>query len=348
MTADPLDGTDGDANLDDDDDDIELEVDSPINSPLTRQRSMSPDMPEDHPMHDGIDDGTFDDDDVILEKRPNVEVENKDDMTEAPEVTHCHHNGDGRAPYTMRPAHEAPAASGKEAGSSSVTAPTIATIPSAPNSAVNVSEFAAVSNQHSATNASAKLPSAEPYMPLLHVRRDLHQKSARVLDAISTVDKQPPPSMLNDDGTIIYTGTMPFRKRTSNGFIRDPHLGMLNPASYLSKASTSATAHMVNPLNLSGTHTLADKSSGNDKHMTPLDVNAAASLAGKIKAESPASTAQSSSTVSIGPSLSSLVQPQLIQSKQQAAPPAAAALPQPPQPPPPRRTGFSIEDIMRR
>lgn len=345
VTADPLDGTDVDANLDEDEDDIELEVDSPIHSPVTRQRSASPSLPDDHPLDEDDDIGKeFDHGVVALDRKRHVEVEMKEDASEAPEVTHCHHNGDGRAPYTMRPAHEIQLANAKESGSSSTTplATTSSTSAAAQTTtaAVNANEFAAI-KQHQSNTTTSKLTSSEPYMPMLHVRRDLHQKSAIVLDAMSTVDKQP--SILTDPGAIIYAGSIPFRKRTHNGFLRDPHLGMINPTTFLSPAS--AAAHMLNPLNLSGTHPLAGKSSGEKCSSTPLiaplDVKLAVqqALGGKIKTESAASNAQSPSAVPIGPTTTSTVQPHLVQPKQQAVPQAAQ---------PPRRTGFSIEDIMRR
>lgn len=355
VATDPLDGTDAEANLDDDDED-DIEVDSPLHSPVARQRSpsLSDDEIDDIDADADDNDNEGCDRDVSLDKRqrqPDIDSVPMDETNEAPEVTiTCHHNGDGRAPYTMRPAHEmqslqatvATTTNGKEATSSNSS---------------STSEFATMS-----ASTTKHASPTEPYMPMLHVRRDLHQKSAIALDTISSAsDKQQLPSQPStstlmpaiDPGPMIYAGSIPFRKRTHNGFIRDPHLGLIDPTTYLNAAANGAAAaaavaaHLLNPLNLSGAHSMA---AGKTPPAPPPSTSATALINRMRKCDSPAGAIPS---IGSPPTTASTVAAQqaahmgsTIPAKQQATvqPPPSPA----PAPAPPRRTGFSIEDIMRR
>lgn len=392
VPADPLDSNDGDPT-NNDDDDMELEVDSPVHSPAARRRSVSSqgraanddtlddeDIDEDH--DEEIDD---DEEHEIPRKKRHIEIEPKDDM-DTSEVTHCHHNG-GQSPYTMRPAQEYQLAS--MAKEHHLPPPPQQTISSAAAS-ISAAEYtlgrASLSSgkklpSTAAVIAAAAAVNAEPYMPMLHVRRDLHQKSTMMplLNAPSSSNGKP---MISDPGPL-YAGSIPFRKRSHNGFIRDMTLSMASTSSF--QNHLPATSHSINPLNLSGNHLHATKSlmekvraiqppsshppaastsTDNSKHAPMMPSSSSNSSSNNGKGSQSSNTSNHGSGGSSSAGSSAIIKNDTPSNVQSICSPVASSsvaiaqapsvvIPQPqlvqPQPQAvPRRTGFSIEDIMRR
>lgn len=202
-----------DDEIDDEDDvDMELEVDSPVNSPSApNRRSPTPSIETNDV------DAVENDDEESVTKKPDHDIEpsaaeprhdEKKIEMEVPEVTHCHHDG-GQTHYTMRPTQDYYAAAAK-----------FFDVPES----VDYSQL----RRQSSTFLS-KMP--ESYMPMLHVRRDLHQKNVK---SHST-----------------FLESMPFRKRNAAGFLREP------PAH-----DPIDSTHKQNPLNLSNRPPIATPLTG--------------------------------------------------------------------------------------
>lgn len=205
------------------DDDMELEVDSPVNSPSApKPRTPSPSFERNE------------DDDADNNDRPEETVPHKvtadcvpakedprpDDTkieTDVLAVTHCHHDG-GQTHYTMRPAQDyyAPATA-KKFDNPEVTI-----------GSVDYSQL----RRHSSTFLSKMSP--ESYMPMLHVRRDLHHKQVK------------------SDSVPNFLESMPFRKRNAVGFLRQP------PPTH----ENVETSQKQNPLNLSNRASIATPLTG--------------------------------------------------------------------------------------
>lgn len=305
----------GDSNQDDihsidgDEDDTLLEVDSPLNSPNNSGRSPSPlQMPVSAELQDENDEGEHD------YRRERGEVEPP--PTPAPEkpesdivpVTHCHHersNG-SRSPYTMRPSniydrdprHRSPT----------------------PVGATNLSSSQYLSQSQDSIN-SAHMQSASSrsdlYIPMLHVRRDLHHKhgsSSRTTSATVT-------SGLIDHRTPNFLSSIPLRKRPI-GPDGEPYLPSM------SRNIGIFGLHRNHPLlkppdELMMPPTDVASSPHEPMPMHPPVVGAPGNLIGSPPLISPPQASTSNGLPSAQPQPS----------------PAAAQ---------PKRTGFSIEDIMRR
>ncbi|GAB0091355.1 hypothetical protein DMENIID0001_061890 [Sergentomyia squamirostris] len=177
-----LDVGEEDRPLTGDEEDTVLEVDSPDHSPVRRSESTSrPRSPSKGPIEDnreheeeGEDDDQDDEDPEIDEDR-NATIEHKPPPaipeSEHVEVTHCHHEGSNQ--YTMRPSNEP----------------------------FMLSRPPPMDLQHH-TNIPRQQPKPEPYVPMLHVRRDLHHKPPT-----ATIT-----SGLLDPGAA-FLGHIPLRKR---------------------------------------------------------------------------------------------------------------------------------------
>ncbi len=313
-----------------DEEDTVLEVDSPVQSPVARSRSPSlsaaarPDTPE------------IENEEHIPERPVENDLEtDAKGMNEPPEITHCHHDG-GQSHYTMRPHNEY-----------------VQMLPSQYSMLRHMS-------QHMVK------PPQDAFVPMLHVRRDLHHKnpsSPTSNPSASTPLLEPGPSFLS---------SIPIRKRPI-GIDGEPHL-------MLGRQFTNAqsTGH---PLNLSGQSNLQNK---------PMDEMIQPPLISTEKSRDLLSASMPPIPPPIPPILSHINQmpsiglpapgigiPSQQQQQQQQQqqlllmpstmpqnPPTMERLKpssqlgnqlpqanqlQPPQPaPPPKRTGFSIEDIMRR
>lgn len=261
---------------DDEDEDVELEVDSPVHSPITANRqspaTLSHDIDEadDDVDDDGVEkeidlrnETTVRDDDVDYRppaKEPRLDYQKQE--PESPEQTHCHHNGNDRSHYTMRPTYDN-------------------------GVMISIADYSMLRQHQSMMSSKA----GDPFMPMLHVRRDLHHKE---------------PTQLRSETATSYTESMPFRKRNAAGFLRDP-------SEYMSVPRQA-------PLNLS-----------NHASESTSEKNATNYSADQKMDETRVSTPSISAPIAMP---ANVIQP-------------PAQLQQAP-PPPRRRTGFSIEDIMRR
>lgn len=284
---------DNNSNHDDDgDDDTLLEVDSPLNSPNNSGRSPSPlHMPVSAELQDESDDkGDYgiEHDEMQPPPTPAPEKPEKDIVP----VTHCHHERPygSRSPYTMRPSniydrdprHRSPT----------------------PVGASNLSTSPYVSHSQDPLNSAHMQPSSsrsEMFIPMLHVRRDLHHKMGAANRPTSTATSgliEHRPSFLS---------SIPLRKRPI-GPDNEPYL----------------PSRSISLYGLHRNHQLMK--APEELMMPPM-------AASDVKNESVASPGSLPLLMGSPP----LVSPP----QQQQQKPSAA-------PPPPKRTGFSIEDIMRR
>lgn len=169
----------------------------------------------------------------------------------------------------------------------------------------------------------------------LHVRRDLHYKSSMPssmqMPAAST--GVAPSSRYTIDSAPNFLGNVPFRKRSS-GFSREhlhgahmPHYDNPNQKVSPLNLSNHTSAHNGSTTSAynSATETSSERSSKSDRHTS-------------MASQQHQATSTQSSTVASAPI--NQMPPQIIPQPMQQA--------QPVQQPAPRRTGFSIEDIMRR
>ncbi|XP_059612812.1 uncharacterized protein LOC132259267 [Phlebotomus argentipes] len=231
-----------------DEEDTVLEVDSPDHSPVrrgeapaarARSPSKAPEEDRDCPAaEDEPEDEEEDEDPEVEDEKETLEAPPLKTEVEPVEVTHCHHEGSHQ--YTMRP---------------------------------SMSDAISLRPPDHRTNIPRQQPKPEPYVPMLHVRRDLHHKAPT-----ATVT-----SGLLDPGAA-FLGHIPLRKRPL-GPEGEP-IALLPPRHILSPH------HMGHPLSM-------------PRH-PPL----------------------------LKPPEELLLSPPVAPD-----PPAPAA--------PPRKTGFSIEDIMR-
>ncbi|KAH8353048.1 hypothetical protein KR084_008510 [Drosophila pseudotakahashii] len=228
-------------------------------------------------------------------------------------VTHCHH--EGGETYTMRPHGEKhfedPGITSLPIPPSFVRYPGAAAPPGAPPGAPPPP-----THQLQGHHPIPLLPpNGDPYLPILHVRRDLHHKSLNLSKGAGapppphtppTIITQPesgkpPPNQpmhSPHEAMPSFLGSIPMRKR----ILPAPPLDMMDPHHH--------------PVGL-GPRTFVDNPS---VYALNMSRHPPRQLLGK-----PPSTETSGAAT------------------EKAAPPVAA-----PPPAPPRRTGFSIEDIMRR
>lgn len=299
------------------DEDIELEVDSPVHSPAPKRRSPSPNdirAPDSKNDEEHGEDGDLK---PSRSKEQRFEEPISKDQTDAAEITHCHHNGGSQTHYTMRPPYDYYQSSKEFAASM---------------------DYSHIRQHHSILS---KIP--EPYLPMLHVRRDLHHKGS-LPPATSTGTK----SGVSLDHTPNFLGSMPFRKRTAAGFIRDHHHHEIAYSNH----HLQQQQEKMNPLNLS--------SSGS--HQQPPNIHhlVKSTTEHRHNIIKPSDTLPSQSSEEPPPALVVATAPSVLNhqataqsqanglSQQQLSRSTGGASSAQHQPPPPRRTGFSIEDIMRR
>lgn len=311
-------GGESEHNLSGDEEDSVLEVDSPEHSPVRRVRSPSPSEGDGHGMRDregfvSSQHGKSDDIRSVQgdddEEYDGGHVTPQTTIKDSTSVTHCHHDGGSTSSYTMRPNHERDRERERPAF-----------LKSYPHQ-------------------------SDSYLPMLHVRRDLHHKPSLAIPppAPSTVTNEtlePGPSFLSNmrkrhfgpDGN-----THPIMGRYGPGIGGNNFIARHN---LLKQSDDVMMAPIIPP---------PIDTSANDHSHTPH-----VSHPNPIKSPTSTSSSNSSTINNHQPTASSstssaYMQPTeiLIPSPpvQLNIPPAA---PPPIQPPPPRRTGFTIEDIMRR
>jgi odd-skipped-like protein len=271
----------------DGEDDTVLEVDSPLNSPNASGRSPSPiSMPVSAELQDELDDN-----DEVVQDGGHVEIEQP--PTPAPEktekdviaVTHCHHerSSGSQSPYTMRPQN----AYYDRCRS--------------PSGLLSSPQFLSQS-QDSLNSAHIQAAAAangrgDIFMPMLHVRRDLHHK----LNRSSTVTSS---GALVDNSAPSFLSSIPLRKRPI-GADGEPYLPSLS--------------RNIGLYNLHRNHPLLKPS---EELLVPPIINSPSDSNQEHIGSPPALSSSSNHSASSAGSSGNAA--------------------------PPKRTGFSIEDIMRR
>ncbi|XP_055637660.1 protein bowel [Toxorhynchites rutilus septentrionalis] len=371
VPSESLDVGDDDHNLSGDEDETVLEVDSPVHSPAGRNRSPSPplDMPVSAELEDGFADENGDEDETISV------AGHEPDPTP---VVQCHHERPtgSKSPYTMRPQYEY--------GSRSSTSSQSSQHSTAQGSC----------GEDLTTGGSGSIPPQHPhdmFIPMLHVRRDLHHKIGLLGRASATIT-----SGLMDPGGQFF-GSIPLRKRAM-GPDGEPHpiMGrtlmpahlpppminqrpMMKPpdeqqqqqqhkSNVLPPDSPHEAIPMISPTVSSSPSLLSPHINSpslpplqlppppptqltNQSLPLPINLVNLSNLPPSASSQPtpPSASVPQASTVTTQPqpSISAGGGP-----SSQHPNPVSLQPPQqqqlPPPPPPPRKTGFSIEDIMRR
>lgn len=278
VPAEVLDVGEEERHLSGDEDDSILEVDSPDQSPA-RIRSPSPAVVIERPEYKIVPEPE-EEVAVSLAKLEQPIIDDGkviDNKQKAPEVTHCHHEGQSGS-YTMRRVrvYEYEYASMKEY-----------------HRQFSMSQ----SQQHSSKQLH------DNFLPMLHVRRDLHHKNplAGPSSTMTSGVLEPGPSFL---------GSIPFRKRPIGPDGQPQFLGSLG-RSIINPSHIGHSLGVARPISLLG---------------APDDMIINPSQPPIIPLDEP---------LALQVPLPVIVVPQ---PQQQALPPPA---------PPQRKTGFTIEDIMR-
>lgn len=279
VPAEVLDVGEEERHLSGDEDDSILEVDSPDQSPA-RIRSPSPAVVIERPEYKIVPEQQEQEETVVVVSSAKLEQPTIDEMKlQAPEVTHCHHEGQSGS-YTMRRVrvYEYEYASMKE-----------------------YHRQFSMSQSHQ-QHSSKQLH--DNFLPMLHVRRDLHHKNplAGPSSTMTSGVLEPGPSFL---------GSIPFRKRPIGPDGQPQFLGSLG-RTILNPQHIGHNLGIQRPISLLG---------------PPDDLIINPTQSQIIPLDEPLAL-QAPLPVIVVP------QPQ----KQVAAPPPA---------PPQRKTGFTIEDIMR-
>lgn len=302
-------------NISDGEEDTVLEVDSPLNSPRGNGRSPSPmnmpvsaELQDENDEHDHID-------------PENEEIEIEQPPTPAPEktekdimaITHCHHerSSGSQSPYTMRPQNYYD----REIRYRSPT-------PTSGGSSNLISSQYLSQSQDSLNSAHiySSNSRSDIFMPMLHVRRDLHHKLNRSSSTIT--------SGLVDHSTPNFLSSIPLRKRPI-GSDGEPYLPSLSRNIGLYNLNRN------HPLLKSTEELLVAPSIPSDSSNSNQDAGHSSSMMGSPPIISPSQASSTSSSIST----SSTSQTTTTNPQQPTVPVVAA---------PPKRTGFSIEDIMRR
>lgn len=326
-------------NISDGEEDTLLEVDSPLHSPNNSGRSPSPlHMPVSAELQDDHEDNEerFERESDEIEPAPTpapVEVE-KDIVP----VTHCHHerSSGSQSPYTMRPQnsfhdremrHRSPTpgtSSGNLASSQYL---------SQSQDSLNSSHM-----HGNSTNSSSSR--TDIFMPMLHVRRDLHHKLNRPSSTITSglVDHHhhPAPNFLSN---------IPLRKRPI-GPDGEPYLPTISRN--ISLHGLHRNHPLLKPSEELMMPPIINTDANNEIHTMPS--TALPQIMGSPppppSASSLINSPQMPTNLSVPsphhippPSIVNISQPQSTPPSNSAAASAAA---------PKRSTGFSIEDIMRR
>lgn len=302
-------------HLSGDEDDSVLEVDSPNHSPMRRLRSPSPSSGA-AKSHSYLSLSSVKDEDNE-ENDDNIE-ENETNLKDSSGITHCHHQGanGSHSPYTMRPSQEKEKEREREREREKERA----------EKECYRSMLAMHQSQPSTSKLSISM-SSETFVPMLHVRRDLHHKSSNATITSNVLEH--PPSFL---------GSMPIRKRPI-GPDGEPH-------PIIGRYSHHITHH---PLSLTKPHTLLKPP---DDLILPTIIPSEPNIEPLVLHQTLPPPPPPNSSI-LSPSLP-LPQIGLLSNPQ---PSTSSSVPQqqqqsihqpPPQPQPPRKTGFSIEEIMRR
>uniref|UniRef100_A0A3F2Z1Y5 C2H2-type domain-containing protein n=1 Tax=Anopheles quadriannulatus TaxID=34691 RepID=A0A3F2Z1Y5_ANOQN len=397
-------GVDDDGHqLSGDEDETVLEVDSPVHSPAGRHRSVSP--PLDMPVSAELDDDDREEDErrSVMEARRRAARDEEDDDEEDEEeddlisvaghepdptpVVQCHHERPmgSKSPYTMRPQYDHGSRSSMSSQSSQHSS----------------SMHPAGHGEDSRDSGPMVMPhpsshAPDVFVPMLHVRRDLHHKMGLIGRASATITSSSGGGMLDAGGS--FLSHIPLRKRAMGPDgephpimsrslhmppgIRGPHKSHLvedvhsgppdsphrEPMPLMSPSVPSASPVLLSPhlppglalppppppppapssmavpinlANLSNLPVVLPPAPAPSVLVGPGSGPGSSSAAasphhphpGVLASPGSSSSLKGSSTPSVASSSSASTTPQVV----------APAVP-----PPPRKTGFSIEDIMRR
>jgi odd-skipped len=301
-------------NLSGDEDDTVLEVDSPVNSPIVRPRSTSP--PLEMPVSAELNDS----DPEQVSKQAEITREEIAARTEQEriEVTHCHHErpGGSQSPYTMRPQQDYYYHSKEHRLLSH-----LAYYSHPPSNGGPPDNLSQASSQTSTQH--------DGFVPMLHVRRDLHHKLGNLSRLSATMTSallEPGPNFLS---------TIPLRKRPI-GLDGEPYSFM--GRGLLGSHHLSMNMHRQHPLLRPPDELTITPPSAPAEPTAATPISAAVQLDPK----QPPLQASPSSSMPPPPTSSSMTLPTVAS----VTPPVHINNPTPV--PPPKKTGFSIEDIMRR
>jgi len=254
-------------------------------------------------------------------------------------VTHCHH--EGGETYTMRPHGERPLEEPHLPAVGATAAGVPSFMPSlryAPPTAPPGQAPAPPPSAPHHTHHTHLLPpgNGDPYLPMLHVRRDLHHKTLNLSKAALPT----PPSIVTSSSTIISTTTTTEPSRPPSQPLHSPHEAM---PSFLGSIPVRKRILPPPPPLVD----LVDHQRSFLENQSIYALNMSRHPPRQLLCK-PSTVETEKEAAPAPPPPPPVVAP--------AAPPppaAAAAPPTPapapaPAPAPPRRTGFSIEDIMRR
>lgn len=307
-------------------------------------------------------------------------------------VTHCHH--EGGETYTMRPnmererdqrfAEEFVLSNGNMLSPTcSGDAPMLVTSPFAmSNSNLRYLRPALLPGTGDSIHSPSSSNQPEPYIPMLHVRRDLHTKpnmppgmiaNTPSTIAISGVEPRKSPSQpLHSPLEAIpsFLGSIPIRKRP---ICHESDINLLNQQrSYTVAANQNMVALNMSRAHVQTLHAFksippplqaltVQKSLTAPMPTPPQPIHQPPCIAEESSnpvSESSSSSSSGASTYMLPVKVSAQLKPQHEQhplptqspssSSSAAAAAAAVGAATPPQNQPPKRTGFSIEDIMRR
>ncbi|XP_053691193.1 protein bowel [Sabethes cyaneus] len=369
VPSESLDVGDDDPNLSGDEDEGVLEVDSPVHSPAGG-RNRSPSPPLDMPVSAELDDDYPDEHEEENEEDETISIAGHE--PDPTPVVQCHHERPtgSKSPYTMRPQYDH--------GRGPLMFPPSGhpSLGQCPNG-----------EDLTTTGGPGPIPPAqhphEMFIPMLHVRRDLHHKIGLLGRASSTIT-----SGLIEAGGPFY-GSIPLRKRAmgpdgephpimSRSLMSahlspammnqrplmkppdDPHkptshppdspretVPMISPNSPL--VSPHLTSPPLPPLQLPPppppTAAAAASAAANQ---LPINLVNMPTIPPSIAQSSPSTGHSVAPSSSAQPTIAATSPPSAIVSPPQASPASVLQQHQQQQPPPPRKTGFSIEDIMRR
>lgn len=232
------------------------------------------------------------------------------------EVTHCHHEGLVGPHYTMRPYYDY-------------------------YSPLSLAAVAAAHKMSSSPSSPGLKPhnSGKPdsFVPMLHVRRDLHHKSPMISGHSSTITSSSAGGlMMNDAPGPSFLGSIPIRKRPMgpNG---EPQIIIPAPSSVAGQSATSSSSTSNSPHFHPAMHHLA--ASGHhafNLHHSPQSTSSCSPSSSQASAGVKGKEEQGGNYLGT-PGTS-----------KEGESGGGGVVAGPSKPQPPKKTGFSIEDIMRR
>lgn len=240
------------------------------------------------------------------------------------EVTHCHVEGsDGGHHYTMRPHFE-----------------------------YHSSPLSLISGHHRLIHKAvlSSKAASDNFVPMLHVRRDLHHKSPLIGPPVAQSSSTSTSNNCLLDPGPSFLGSIPIRKRPM-GLDGEPQVLLpLSSSTSLSSSSNASLSPLFLPNHSSihGQHISALHHNIPPPHH-PFNLHHSPSSSSSTSSPSPQTNVKIKSAVNSGRS-DNYLNPAIPSTSGTVKASSSLAAPQQVQPskPTPKKTGFSIEDIMRR